>query len=115
MLAVILGAFAAHALKQRLDPEQLRIFEKGVTYQFYHSFALIATGILYSSFPHKALKSATVLFGLGILLFSGSLYLMAVLSTIGVALGPFGIITPFGGMAFIIGWACLLVVLLRKS
>lgn len=108
MLGVIFGAFGAHSLKEVVDAAQLGIFEKGVTYQFYHSFALLVTGIIYQSFPGKALRLATVFFGLGILLFSGSLYLMVGLTASGSSIGAAGIITPIGGLCFIIGWIMLL-------
>ncbi len=106
-LAVILGAFGAHALKTILPPDQLLIFETGVRYQFYHSFALLITGIAFASFPVKQLKLASAFFIIGIVLFSGSLYAMTLLSSRGVSLGPIGIVTPIGGLFFIIGWILL--------
>ena len=103
MLAVMLGAFGAHALKGRLDDYALGIFQTAVQYHFYHSFALLAVGILALSQPQTALlKSSGWLFLLGILVFSGSLYL---LSLTGVRW--LGAVTPLGGLAFIAGWACL--------
>lgn len=107
-LAVILGAFGAHALKQVLTPDLLVTFETGVRYQFYHSFALIATGIIYGFAPQKLLKNAYALFLLGIILFSGSLYALTLLKANGqVGLGGVGIITPIGGLCFIVGWLLL--------
>ena len=114
-LAVMLGAFGAHGLKAMVSPDQLAIFEKGVTYQFYHSFALLAAGILHSAYPHKAVRAAAPLFGTGILLFSGSLYLMVALSTSGHSIGAAGIITPIGGLCFIAGWSALLAGILKKK
>lgn len=114
-LSVILGAFAAHALKQLLPVDQLQVFETGVRYQFYHSFALLITGVAFSSYPFKALKQASVFFIIGIILFSGSLYTMTLLSTQNVSLGPVGIITPIGGLCFIIGWLLLLAGVLKKK
>ena len=114
-LAVILGAFAAHALKAVMAPDQLLIFETGVRYQFYHSFALLICGIAYSSFPNKQIKAATTLFITGIALFSGSLYLMTLLSTSGRSIGPVGIITPIGGLCFIIGWILLFLAVIKKN
>jgi uncharacterized membrane protein YgdD (TMEM256/DUF423 family) len=114
-LAVILGAFGAHGLKAMVDAEHLLIFEKGVTYQYYHSFALIAAGMLHSVYPHKAIRAAVPLFGIGILLFSGSLYLMVALSTTGQSIGAAGIITPIGGLCFIAGWVALLAGVLKKK
>ncbi|MBS1614995.1 MAG: DUF423 domain-containing protein [Bacteroidetes bacterium] len=114
-LAVVLGAFGAHALKAQLDPQQLAIYEKGVTYQFYHSLALLAVGILFSSIPVAGLRWASWLFVAGIILFSGSLYLLAILLSKGVSIGPAGIITPIGGLCFISGWLLLLLSILKKA
>jgi len=114
-LAVILGAFGAHALKSILQDDQLKIFETGVRYQFYHAIALMVTGIVYASFPVKALKLATVFFNTGIILFSGSLYLMVLMSTKGLSLGPIGIITPIGGLFFILGWGAIVAAVTKKT
>lgn len=115
-LAVILGAFGAHALKQVLEPDQLQTFETGVKYQFYHSFALLATGIIYASFPFKQVKLASTFFITGILLFSGSLYAITLLKMNGqVGLGGVGIITPIGGLFFIAGWLLLTMGILKKN
>lgn len=103
MLAVMLGAFGAHALKGRLDSYSLGVFETAVQYHFYHSFALLAVGILAVSQPQTVLlKSSGWLFVVGLVVFSGSLY---VLSFTGMRW--LGAITPLGGLAFIAGWACL--------
>ena len=114
-LAVIIGAFGAHALKAILGPDQLAVFETGVRYQFYHSFALLATGIAYSSYPFKAMRLASLFFIIGIILFSGSLYAMTLLSTGGAGIGPIGILTPIGGLFFITGWILFLTGLFKKS
>jgi uncharacterized membrane protein YgdD (TMEM256/DUF423 family) len=114
-LAVILGAFGAHALKAKLSAEMLQVFETGVRYHFYHSFALLITGMLYASFPVKAIKLASTFFITGILLFSGSLYAMALLSISGASIGPVGIITPIGGLFFILGWISLFLSVIKKS
>jgi uncharacterized membrane protein YgdD (TMEM256/DUF423 family) len=114
-LAVILGAFGAHSLKAILSPDQLVIFEKGVQYQFYHSFALLVTGIVYMAFPQKSIRLASTFFFVGILLFSGSLYAMTLLSTSGISLGPIGIVTPIGGLCFIIGWFLLLAGIMKRN
>ena len=97
-----LGAFAAHGLKNRLTPEYLAIFHTGVTYQLVHALALFGVALLAAHLPGRLVMWAGVSFSIGILLFSGSLYLLA---TIGI--GKLGIITPFGGLAFLIGWLCL--------
>lgn len=103
MLAVAFGAFGAHALKSRLDEYALGVYQTAVQYHFYHSLALLAVGVIALSQPQAVLlKSSGWLFFLGILIFSGSLYL---LSLTGVKW--LGAITPLGGLAFIAGWACL--------
>ena len=102
-LAVILGAFGAHALKEKLSAEQLQIFETGVRYQFYHAFALLTVGILYKDFSSKLLQWAGTLFICGIILFSGSLYVLTGVQS----MKWIGAITPFGGLCFIAGWVLL--------
>lgn len=103
MLAVILGAFGAHGLRGKLDDHALGIYETAVQYHFYHSLALLAVGLLALSQPHTALlRSAGWLFCLGILIFSGSLYVLAV-----SGVKWLGAVTPLGGLAFIAGWGCL--------
>lgn len=114
-LAVALGAFGAHALKAMLPTEQLAIYQTGVQYQYYHSFALLITGILFSAYPVRALKMATTFFITGILLFSGSLYAMCFLGMHNVGLGPVGIITPIGGLFFIAGWVSILFGILKRN
>ncbi|CRM28213.1 hypothetical protein H097_08155 [Pseudomonas sp. FH4] len=99
---VALGAFAAHGLKKSLSAEYLAIFHTGVTYQLVHALALFGVALLAAHLPGRLVMWAGVSFTIGILLFSGSLYL---LTTIGI--GKLGIITPFGGLAFLIGWLCL--------
>ncbi len=115
-LAVALGAFGAHGLQQRVpDPKYITIWEKGATYQFYHGFALLFAGMLYGSYPFASLRWATLLFGLGILLFSGSLYAITALATNGKSIGAGGIVTPIGGLCFIAGWICMLAGILAKK
>ncbi|KAA8706633.1 MULTISPECIES: DUF423 domain-containing protein [Pseudomonas] len=99
---VALGAFAAHGLKKSLSAEYLAIFHTGVTYQLVHALALFGVALLAAHIPGRLVMWAGVSFSIGILLFSGSLYL---LTTVGI--GKLGIITPFGGLAFLIGWLCL--------
>jgi len=114
-LGIVLGAFGAHALKQIVPVEQLQIFETGVRYQMYHAFGLIVAGLLYAHRSTKLFKVATTFFVLGILLFSGSLYAMTFLKIQGqVGLGGLGILTPLGGVFFIVGWLMLLVGILKK-
>jgi uncharacterized membrane protein YgdD (TMEM256/DUF423 family) len=104
LLAVVLGAFGAHALKKMISPEMLEVYKTGVQYQFYHTFALLVVGILMYFNTSKALKWSGYLFVLGILLFSGSLYGMTITGIKGL-----GIITPFGGTVWIAAWFLLMV------
>jgi uncharacterized membrane protein YgdD (TMEM256/DUF423 family) len=108
LLAVALGAFGAHGLKQIVPPESISVFETGVRYQFYHALALLAVAIIFEKFPVGLIRYAGICFIVGVVLFSGSLYaLTAVLATDAVGLQKLGIITPFGGLFFIAGWICL--------
>ena len=103
MTAVMLGAFGAHALRQRLDDYSRGVFETAVQYHFYHSLALLAVGMLALSQPQTVLlKSSGWLFFIGILIFSGSLYLLSITGHRWL-----GAVTPLGGLSFIAGWACL--------
>jgi uncharacterized membrane protein YgdD (TMEM256/DUF423 family) len=103
MTAVMLGAFGAHALKKVISPEMLEVYKTGVQYQFYHTFALLAVGILMHFGKSKALKWSANLFLTGIILFSGSLYALTLTN-----IKMLGAITPFGGVAFIAGWTLLI-------
>jgi uncharacterized membrane protein YgdD (TMEM256/DUF423 family) len=114
-LSVGLGAFGAHGLKKIVSPEAVSTFETGVRYQFYHTFALLIVAILFEKFPGKYLVWAGNSFLAGILLFSGSLYLLTALNaTETVGLRKVGIITPFGGLFFIAGWVLMLMAILKK-
>jgi uncharacterized membrane protein YgdD (TMEM256/DUF423 family) len=104
LLAVVLGAFGAHALKKMISLEMLEVYKTGVQYQFYHTFALLAVGILMHFNTSKALKWSGYLFVVGILLFSGSLYVMTI-----TGIKALGIITPFGGTVWIAAWFLLMV------
>ncbi len=113
-LGVILGAFGAHKLKE-IAPDAVPTFQTGVQYQMYHAFALLIIGLLYDKFPVKTMNWAGICFLVGILLFSGSLYALTALKASGkVGLGGVGIITPIGGLFFIIGWLCLFLSALKK-
>ena len=114
--AVILGAFGAHALKGKINVQQLQVFETGVKYQFYHALALLALGILADKLNSPALTYSAWFFTAGILLFSGSLYLLSTIDINGMAgiksiLGP---ITPLGGLLFILGWISLFIAVRSK-
>lgn len=107
-IAVALGAFGAHGLKKIVPPETVSTFQTGVQYQMYHALALMAVAIVYEKFPNKMMHWAGLCFCAGILLFSGSLYLLTIFKATGkVGLEGVGIITPFGGLFFIIGWLLL--------
>ena len=114
-LSVILGAFAAHGLKQLFTADNLQVFETAVRYQFYHVFALLAVGILYASFPAKMMAWAGKMFIAGIILFSGSLYLLCYVKYSGMSLNWIGAITPFGGVCFIAGWVLLFSAVLKRN
>ena len=114
-LSVALGAFAAHGLNKFLSPENLTVFETAIRYQFYHILALLAVGILYGSFPSSFMKWAGYLFVSGILLFSGSLYLLCFIEQYAWPLRWVGAITPLGGAAFIAGWIMFFVGLSKKN
>ena len=101
-LAVGLGAFGAHALKNRLTPDMLDIFEVGVRYQMYHALALLAVAWASSRWPESNLNAAGWAFIIGIVIFSGSLYILSIFG-----IRWLGAITPIGGLAFLIGWAIL--------
>ena len=108
LLGVAFGAFGAHALRARLAPDLLAVFHTGVEYQFYHAFALLAVGVLLLVKPAPALPVAGWCFALGVLLFSGSLYALALSGTRWL-----GAITPLGGLLFLIGWGALFWAVLR--
>ncbi|WP_122711241.1 DUF423 domain-containing protein [Pseudomonas viridiflava] len=99
---VALGAFAAHGLKGRLTAEYLTIFQTGVLYQLVHALALLGVAVLAAQLPGRLVTWAGIFFAIGILLFSGSLYALTL-----TGISKLGIITPFGGLAFLSGWATL--------
>ncbi len=104
-LAVAAGAFAAHGLRGALDVAMLAVFRTGARYQFYHALALILTALLAGPLgPRRGLRLAAGLFATGIALFSGSLYALAL-----TGIPRLGLITPLGGLAFLLGWGALAV------
>ena len=103
-VGVALGAFGAHGLRGRLSPDMLAVFETGVRYHMYHALALLATAALVPRLDGRAVTIAGWSFTTGIVLFSGSLYALA-LSGVTVL----GAITPLGGVAFLVGWISLAV------
>ena len=109
-LGVALGAFGAHALRARLTPEMLAVFETGVRYQMYHACAILIVALAAARFDGWLIRAAGWSFAGGIVLFSGSLYVLA-LSRITL----FGAVTPIGGLLFLGGWACLVAAGLALS
>ncbi len=110
MLAVILGAFGAHALKARLDESMLKIYHTGVEYHFYHALGLILIGTIALNIPVTAwIKSSGWMMFFGIILFSGSLYLLSILN-----IRWLGMITPFGGFLFIFAWLSLCIAIFKQ-
>lgn len=101
-LGVAAGAFGAHALRMRLAPRDLEIFETAVRYQLYHALALVAAAWVADRWPSPLANAAGGLFVAGIVVFSGSLYLLVLTNTRWL-----GAVTPIGGVAFIAGWFCL--------
>ncbi|MFL5320769.1 MAG: DUF423 domain-containing protein [Myxococcaceae bacterium] len=107
-ISVAAGAFGAHALKERLAPELLAVFETGARYQMYHALALVAVAWLASVRPGSLISAAGIAFTAGIVLFSGSLYVLALTGVKGL-----GAVTPFGGLGFLAGWVMLGVAAVR--
>ena len=111
LLAVVLGAFGAHGLRHRITADLLAVYQTGAQYHFYHALGLLLLGVLSFHLPDSALlRWAGGLMLAGIVLFSGSLYLLAI-----SGIRWFGIITPFGGMAFIIAWLLVALAVWKMS
>lgn len=107
-LAVALGAFGAHALKSQISVEMLKVYQTGVDYHFYHALGLLLLGVLAIKKPARLLNWSALFLALGILLFSGSLYFLAI-----TGIKMLGAITPFGGLSFIAGWMLLFFAVLK--
>ena len=107
---VALGAFGAHGLKSRVTPDLLVIFETGVRYQMYHALALLAVGWAAARWPTPWITASGWLFIAGIVIFSGSLYVMTL-----TGVRWLGAVTPIGGLAFIAGWLTLATAAIRGS
>ena len=111
MVAVILGAFGAHGLKARLSADMLAVYQTGVHYHFYHALGLLMVGILMHQFPPSFwIRTSGWLMFIGIILFSGSLYILSI-----TGLRWPGAITPVGGLAFILAWLSLCLGIFRQS
>lgn len=109
LLSVVLGAFAAHGLRDRLAPEMLAVFQTGVQYQFYHSLALLVVGAMaMQGMSVPGMRCSALLFAAGIVIFSGSLYVLALSGIKWV-----GAITPIGGICFLAGWMALMLTVYR--
>ena len=107
-LSVALGAFAAHALKARFDEYSLNVFRTGVDYQFYHSLALGLVALIILVRPHRLLNASAWAFVAGMVIFSGSLYLLAF-----TKVKMWGAVTPIDGLSFLIGWVLLAAAALK--
>lgn len=116
ILAVVIGAFGAHGLKPKLTPDQLITYQTGVSYHFYHLMAMSFAYVLSMLHPSKWNHIAFWSFAIGILMFSGSLYLLSTRALIGLTtykwLGP---ITPIGGLSFIFGWISIMISALKTE
>lgn len=115
IIAVVLGAMAAHFLPKHLNEAQLHGFETGVKYQFYHTLGLMFIALLALHISNKNLKYAGYLFITGIILFPGSIYLLSTSSLTGLAWGFLGPVTPLGGLCFIAGWMFICFAAIRSA
>lgn len=115
-LSVVLGAFGAHALKSKISPDALVVFETSVRYQFYHVFALLAVAILMQYFPGNLIIWSGRFFIAGIILFCGSLYLLTYFKAVNnQQMNWVGAVTPFGGLCFIAGWILLAIAIIKYN
>lgn len=108
-LGVGFGAFGAHALKTRLSPEDLAIFEVGVRYQMYHALALLALGFIASKMDSSLIRYAGWFYVFGIVVFSGSLYTLVL-----TGVRTWGAVTPIGGVAFIVAWLLVGIAVIKS-
>ena len=108
-LAVLFGAFGAHALKTRLSPEMLQVYRTAVEYQFYHALGLLLIGLIGFHIDSKWLRWSGILIVAGIILFSGSLYALSI-----SGIKALGAITPIGGLSFVAGWVFLAIEIYKR-
>ncbi|MBF2052648.1 MAG: DUF423 domain-containing protein [Candidatus Sericytochromatia bacterium] len=108
--AITLGAFGAHLLKDRLPADLLLIFETAVRYQMYHALVLLSLGLWFKSSPQRSLRWAAYLIGLGMLIFSGSLYLL-----VWTGVRVWGAVTPVGGLCLLAGWGALALAAIKSA
>lgn len=114
VVGIILGAFGAHALKEVLNSDQLASFETGVRYQMYHGLALLILGFNADKFQ-SSLKVVTIFILVGVVFFSGSIYLLALQSIMDANLRFLGPVTPIGGLLLIISWGLLIVKIITNK
>lgn len=114
ILAIIFGAFGAHALKKFLTPDQLISFETGVRYQMYHALFLLFLGGTHKV-SDRTKNTIFLLILIGVILFSGSIYLLTTKEITFVDISPIAFITPIGGLLLILGWIALLISFIRKK
>ena len=114
IIAIILGAFGAHALKKMLSIDQLSTFETGVRYQMYHALFLLFLGLM-TQIPQRTKKIIFLLVLIGVILFSGSIYLLATNDLTSFNFKIIGFVTPIGGLLLILGWCGLLLNILSKK
>lgn len=108
-LGVILGAFGAHALKTQLSSEMMQVYKTAVEYQFYHALGLLLIGLIGFQMESKWLWWSSLSIGIGIILFSGSLYALSL-----TGIKTIGVITPFGGVSFVLGWIFLAIAVWKR-
>lgn len=114
LLAVVLGAFGAHGLKSLVSPESITSYTTGVRYQMYHAIVCLILGGT-AIVPPKVKKRILCCFLMGMFLFCGSIYLLVIDEVLGFDASPIGFITPLGGLLLIVGWALLIVSVLKKQ
>jgi uncharacterized membrane protein YgdD (TMEM256/DUF423 family) len=115
VLAVAIGAFGSHLLKSRLSDANFAVFQTGVQYHFYHVFALLITGLFYRNYKHNFFNYAATCFGVGILFFSFSLYIMKLTTLTSDGEEKWlGYLTPLGGVLFIIGWVFIAIYFIKE-
>ena len=115
-IAVALGAFGAHGLKNIVSSDVVSVFQTGVQYQMYHTLALLVVAIVYERLPNQWIRWSGYLFSFGILLFSGSIYLITALKAEETSIPVFiGAVTPLSGLLFILGWLSLLIGLFKRN
>ena len=109
LLSVVAGALGVHALRDVLDPGALNTLQTATRFQMYHALALVLTGLLVDRWPSRMLVAAGLLFTAGVVLFSGSLYILAL-----TGIGVFGAVAPVGGASLIAGWSLLILRVFTK-